>query len=130
MSGDSGRSIRAPLGAALNKYVAVQHNATGEAVVCANGTDNFLGLLTDGGAVGDGVSVQTGGDLVDALAGAALTRGTHSLLMCGANGWLYPCTPTNKPVAMWVPESASVPAPAGGLPAEIRVKILGNGPAL
>lgn len=73
--------------AAVSKYALVKINSDNEVLECAANTDIPIGIAQRGGAAGDFIEVCLSGPSF-AIAGGAITLGTHQLLMPAANGKL------------------------------------------
>jgi hypothetical protein len=89
-----------------SKYLAAAYDASGTIVKASDpsisGGEQFAGIAQISAASGDRISLVKFGRS-KAVAGAALTRGTHGPLMIdsGAAGRLVPATAGNVVVAFW-----------------------------
>lgn len=97
--------------------LAAAISTTPTEVAAAFNSAGNLALATDPYSGADGVlagyettngraaSLQPAGRVVQAVAGATLTAGTHRHLMVGANGRLYPLTAGGRIFANWCPRA-------------------------
>jgi len=110
----------APWGAKLKlaialAYTAVTIDADGEAVTLDDASSpTFGGILQRAGDAGSRQAVITSGR-TKAIAGAKLTRGTHSLLQVGTDGKLEPLAAGGVPVARWLPRHPDYDANPGAV---------------
>lgn len=116
----------------MERGEAVKETADGYATYITAHADNFAGILLQGGAAGDRVSLARAGDRCLAKCNATLTRGTHSLLQCDATagtGLFEPAVAgTGKPTVQWLPFASINCAGTDGAPELVEVVILGDVP--
>lgn len=74
-------------GGTVGKFTLVKINASNQVVQCSADTDIPMGIAQRGGASGDLIEVCLSGPSF-AIAGGAITLGTHQLLMPSTDGKL------------------------------------------
>lgn len=100
MTRDEQYNINGELTGIVGDFLAVKHSGTDTANAQGQGvpqialaadpaTDHFAGVVYEGGAVGESVSIARSG-VVEMIAGAAITRGTHRWITYDASGEAIP----------------------------------------
>ena len=125
-------STRIILSVAMERGEACKETVGGKAAYITAHADNFAGILLEGGAAGDIVSLARAGDRCMAKCNATLTRGTNSMLQCDATAgtglFEAAVAGTGKPTVQWLPFDGLDVAGTDAAPELIEVTIIGDIP--